>query len=105
LIALYRDPDNGPLNCGWQGTLDILIQRTGLEGQGKITFVQNNFYYDAFFLKAIGELSLAVFCVLGTQPQPDITVLNGACDNGWCETPNRTHRYQVSLLLAFGINS
>jgi hypothetical protein len=51
LLSFY----NGPLNRSWQGTLDILIQRTGVEGQGKIMFVQNNFYYDAFFLKAIGE--------------------------------------------------
>ncbi len=43
------------------GTLDVLVQRSGAE---KVTFVQNNFYYDAFFLKAI--------------------VLNGACGNGWC---------------------
>lgn len=37
-----------------QGTLDIMIQRTGEQGQGPILFVQNNFFYDAFFLKAIG---------------------------------------------------
>jgi integrin alpha FG-GAP repeat containing protein 1 len=34
------------------GTLDILVQRTG---QQKLTFVQNNFYHDTFFLKAMGE--------------------------------------------------
>ena len=38
----------------WQGTLDIMVQRTGDQGEGNILFVQNNFYYDAFFLKAIG---------------------------------------------------
>ncbi|KAL0573899.1 hypothetical protein V5O48_008047 [Marasmius crinis-equi] len=48
------------------GTGDILVQRTGKAMQGNIMFVQNNFYYDAFFLKAI--------------------VLNGACDNGLCYT-------------------
>lgn len=37
-----------------QGTLDILVQRTGRQGQGTITFVQNNVFHDAFFLKAIG---------------------------------------------------
>jgi integrin alpha FG-GAP repeat containing protein 1 len=37
------------------GTLDFMVQRTGKDGQGKISFVQNNFYHDAFFLKAIGE--------------------------------------------------
>jgi len=37
-----------------QGTLDILVQRTGRQGEGTITFVQNNVFHDAFFLKAIG---------------------------------------------------
>jgi integrin alpha FG-GAP repeat containing protein 1 len=37
-----------------QGTLDILVQRTGSAGHGNFLFIQNNFYYDAFFLKAIG---------------------------------------------------
>jgi integrin alpha FG-GAP repeat containing protein 1 len=41
-----------------------MIQRTGEAGHGKVSFVQNNFYYDAFFLKAIG-LSLInyILCV------------------------------------------
>jgi hypothetical protein len=30
------------------------VQRTGKDGHGRLLFVQNNFYYDAFFLKAIG---------------------------------------------------
>jgi len=55
------------------GTLDIMVQRSGNGGQGNVLFVQNNFYYDAFFLKAI--------------------VLNGACDDGWCTVPNSTTRY------------
>lgn len=38
----------------FKGTLDIMVQRTGDGGQGTVLFVQNNFYYDAFFLKAIG---------------------------------------------------
>lgn len=33
-----------------------MVQRTGVGGQGHVLFVQNNFYYDAFFLKAIGRL-------------------------------------------------
>lgn len=37
-----------------QGTLDIMVQRTGEGGRGPVVFIQNNFYYDAFFLKAIG---------------------------------------------------
>ncbi len=35
-----------------------MVQRTGQSGQGNILFVQNNFYYDAFFLKAIGVFFL-----------------------------------------------
>ena len=64
------------------GTLDIMIQRTGEQGQGNILFVQNNFYFDAFFMKAI--------------------TLNGACISGWCDpsesTPNSTayHPFGVS---------
>ncbi|GAA5933073.1 FG-GAP repeat domain-containing protein [Sporobolomyces koalae] len=47
------------------GSLDIVVQRTGQSGAARqINFVKNNFFNDAFFLKA--------------------TVLNGACKN-WCE--------------------
>jgi len=38
-----------------EGTLDIVVQRTGGQKQGSVLFVQSNFYYDAFFLNAIGE--------------------------------------------------
>ena len=48
--------------CFLQGTLDIMVQRTGEQGQGNIFFVQNNFYYDAFFLKAIGKSSMSRLC-------------------------------------------
>ncbi|KZT24072.1 hypothetical protein NEOLEDRAFT_1135604 [Neolentinus lepideus HHB14362 ss-1] len=61
------------LDLDEDGTLDIMVQRTGEQGQGNVFFVQNNFYYDAFFLKAI--------------------VLNGACGSGWCATPNGTSKY------------
>ncbi|KAF9009509.1 hypothetical protein BDQ17DRAFT_1348231 [Cyathus striatus] len=61
------------LDMDEDGTLDILVQRTGGGGHGNYLFVQNNFYYDAFFLKAI--------------------VLNGACDNSWCYSPNGSERY------------
>ncbi|KZS98847.1 hypothetical protein SISNIDRAFT_403326 [Sistotremastrum niveocremeum HHB9708] len=50
------------------GTLDILIQRTGDQGSGRVEFVENNFFHDAFFLKAI--------------------TLNGACSNGFCKSVN-----------------
>jgi integrin alpha FG-GAP repeat containing protein 1 len=36
-----------------------MVQRTGEQGQGNVFFVQNNFYYDAFFLKAIGKSSMS----------------------------------------------
>ncbi|PFH53586.1 hypothetical protein AMATHDRAFT_137318 [Amanita thiersii Skay4041] len=62
------------LDIDEDGSLDILVQRTGDTGEGKILFVQNNFYFDAFFLKAI--------------------VLNGACNNGWCYGANESERYQ-----------
>ena len=45
-----------------QGTLDVMVQRTGEQGQGNVFFVQNNFYYDAFFLKAIGKFSTSYLC-------------------------------------------
>lgn len=61
------------LDMDEDGTLDIMIQRSGAAGKGNVMFIQNNFYYDAFFLKAI--------------------VLNGACDNGWCYTANGTEKY------------
>lgn len=61
------------LDIDEDGTLDIMVQRSGNAGQGKLLFIQNNFYYDAFFLKAI--------------------VLNGACDNGWCSIPNSSEKY------------
>ncbi|CAE6446827.1 unnamed protein product [Rhizoctonia solani] len=47
------------------GTLDILVQRNGAQTGSRIAFIQNNFFQDAFFLKAI--------------------VLNGACPSGICE--------------------
>ncbi|KAF5364540.1 hypothetical protein D9757_011334 [Collybiopsis confluens] len=60
------------------GTLDIMVQRSGNDKKGNMLFVQNNFYYDAFFLKAI--------------------VLNGACNNGWCYTDDgqKYHPFGVS---------
>ena len=68
-----------------QGTLDLLVQRTGEQGEGNVLFVQNNFYYDAFFLKAIGKLP-----VNGPYHYADASspALNGGCPSGWCFTPN-----------------
>jgi integrin alpha FG-GAP repeat containing protein 1 len=41
------------VNLDEDGTLDVMMQRTGEQGAGRVLFVQNNFYYDAFFMKAI----------------------------------------------------
>jgi hypothetical protein len=44
-----------------KGTSDIMVQRTGAAGltrEGKVLLVQNDFYYDVFFLKEIGEFCL-----------------------------------------------
>ncbi|THH16940.1 hypothetical protein EW146_g3775 [Bondarzewia mesenterica] len=62
------------LDMDEDGTLDIMVQRTGEQGQGNVLFVQNNFYYDAFFMKAI--------------------VLNGACISGWCTPSDGSERYR-----------
>ncbi|KAI0831660.1 integrin alpha N-terminal domain-containing protein [Trametes gibbosa] len=67
------------LDMDEDGTLDIMVQRTGTQGEGNVLFVRNNFYYDAFFLKAI--------------------VLNGACGSGTCpgvDGAKRFHPYGVS---------
>ncbi|KAF8655798.1 hypothetical protein AX16_002884 [Volvariella volvacea WC 439] len=66
------------LDMDEDGTLDLMIQRTGDSKQGHVLFIQNNFYYDAFFMKAI--------------------VLNGACGSGWCYNTNgsRYHPFGVS---------
>lgn len=65
------------LDLDEDGTLDILVQRTGTQGEGTISFIQNNFYYDAFFLKAI--------------------VLNGACNGGWCSLPNSSNYLPIGV--------
>lgn len=38
-----------------QGSLDIMVQRTGVQTESRLTFLQNNFFHDAFFLKTLGE--------------------------------------------------
>lgn len=58
------------------GSLDILVQRSGKQKGSKahVTFIQNNFYHDAFFLKA--------------------QVLNGACDRD-CEPADGGKKYSA----------
>ncbi|KAL7415849.1 hypothetical protein BDY24DRAFT_380292 [Mrakia frigida] len=61
------------------GSLDMLIQRTGKQTGDRINFIQNNYFHDAFFLKTL--------------------VLNGACQ-GLCQPVNSTrpkyHPFGVS---------
>ena len=59
------------------------MQRTGKQGQGTITLVQNNVFHDAFFLKAIG----ASFNSRPVLSNGSFAVLNGAC-NGYCTPKN-----------------
>lgn len=86
-----------------QGTLDLLVQRTGEQGQGNVWFVQNNFYYDAFFLKAIGKSPMNGPYLYADTPS---SVLNGGCPSGWCSPPNGS-RFHVCLSvrpLCFSLN-
>ncbi|KAH9918403.1 integrin alpha N-terminal domain-containing protein [Epithele typhae] len=79
LISVQDARSAAFLDMDEDGSLDIMVQRTGEQKQGNILFVQNNFYYDAFFLKAI--------------------VLNGACSTGVCPASNgsdKHHPYGVS---------
>lgn len=65
------------------GALDVMVQRTGDSGKGggsaarKVAFFKNNYFHDAFFLKAL--------------------VLNGACQ-AWCDpsAPGES-KYRVSF--------
>ena len=96
-VAVFVDLDE-------DGTLDVMVQRTGEQGAGRILFVQNNFYYDAFFMKAIrmGTFlsdSPSRLTPLISAPRMD-TVLNGACSSGWCQPENTSlPRYPVCFLL------
>lgn len=45
---------------GVQGSLDILVQRIGNSGAARQpVFIKNNYFHDAFFLKAQGALPCA----------------------------------------------
>lgn len=52
-VAVFVDLDE-------DGTLDVMVRRTGDQGAGRVLFVQNNFDYDAFFMKAIGAAILYI---------------------------------------------
>lgn len=60
------------LDIDEDGSLDLMLQRTpsisnGMDSSRRITFIQNNYFHDSFFLKAL--------------------TLNGACQ-GFCEPEN-----------------
>ncbi|KAF9453642.1 hypothetical protein P691DRAFT_812990 [Macrolepiota fuliginosa MF-IS2] len=73
------------LDMDEDGTLDILVQRTGSQDGSKVLFVQNNFYYDAFFLKAI--------------------VLSGACNSGRCYSSYSGASYKYTVFDTSGHRS
>ncbi|KAJ9112839.1 hypothetical protein QFC20_002167 [Naganishia adeliensis] len=60
------------LDIDENGTLDIVIMRSGKQDGQKTTFIKNNMFHDAFFLKAL--------------------VLNGACGDQ-CEPTQGSKRY------------
>lgn len=61
------------------GTLDIVVQRAGKRSTSRsVTFIKNNFFNDAFFLKAM--------------------LLNGACST-WCPSRDGQPRYRP-----YGVN-
>lgn len=53
-VAVFVDLDE-------DGTLDVMVRRTGDQGAGRVLFVQNNFDYDAFFMKAIGAAIIYLY--------------------------------------------
>jgi integrin alpha FG-GAP repeat containing protein 1 len=63
VLATFKDARSVSfLDLDEDGTLDILIQRSGTGAGGqrtgngqKVNFVQNNVFHDAFFMKAIGK--------------------------------------------------
>ncbi|CDU23256.1 uncharacterized protein SPSC_01885 [Sporisorium scitamineum] len=77
-IELLRDVRSASwLDIDEDGTLDLLLQRTpstsdGMDSGRRVTFIQNNYFHDSFFLKAL--------------------TLNGACQ-GLCE-PKDAPKFQ-----------
>jgi hypothetical protein len=67
-----------------------MVQRTGEQAAGTVTFVKNKFYHDAFFIKAQGR-----YCSLRPVKML-MAVLNGACD-GECQAENGK-AYSVSYV-------
>ncbi|KAJ1030055.1 hypothetical protein NDA16_000968 [Ustilago loliicola] len=77
-LEMVRDVRSASwLDIDEDGTLDLLLQRTpsvsdGIDSSRRITFIQNNYFHDSFFLKAL--------------------TLNGACQ-GFCE-PNDAPKFR-----------
>jgi integrin alpha FG-GAP repeat containing protein 1 len=90
-VSCAENPGVGCIDV--QGSLDVMVQRSGEQGQGKVTFIQNNFYHDAFFLKAQGESAKLDGRINGQVT--DSAVLNGACD-GDCQPTSGGGKYKVS---------
>jgi integrin alpha FG-GAP repeat containing protein 1 len=84
-VAVFVDLDE-------DGTLDVMVQRTGEQGAGQVVFIQNNFAYDAFFMKAICTAIFPVPAVSSDLilPRLGCAVLNGACSSGKCLPENST---------------
>lgn len=61
-MMMYVSPKQCEDSADNQGTLDIMVQRSGDQGAGGVTFVKNSFYHDAFFLKAQGECTIYWSC-------------------------------------------
>jgi integrin alpha FG-GAP repeat containing protein 1 len=62
-VAVFVDLDE-------DGTLDVMVRRTGDQGAGRVLFVQNNFDYDAFFMKAIGAAIISIYPVFSVLSDP-----------------------------------
>jgi integrin alpha FG-GAP repeat containing protein 1 len=72
-----------------------MIERSGKQDQGRITFIKNGAFRDAFFLKALGKPSFP-----RSLRYPDTiafcTVLDGACQGDMCVSTSDGTLYSVS---------
>jgi hypothetical protein len=46
-----------------QGALDVMVERSSKQDQGRIAFIKNGAFRDAFFLKALGNSLFALSLV------------------------------------------
>ena len=77
-----------------------MVERTGKQDAGRITFVRNNAFHDAFFLKALGmSLPKSKWMISprsGLMHQ--LAVLDGACQGDICVSAHGGKSYSVSVL-------